>query len=165
MMKLFTIFFISLVVLSGMSSAATANDFGWTEDLNLQAQSDPSGFKVRLATRFKVGDLQVDAVLSNVDNPADAYILLRLGEISGKSCNTVIDKYRNNRKNGWGALAKSLGIKPGSPEFHALKRGHDLQEHNTPGKTYLSIYHRSSNSYAEDNYVNNNLKAKSKRRK
>jgi hypothetical protein len=24
---------------------------------------------------------------------------------------------------GWGVIAKSLGIKPGSPEFHALKRG------------------------------------------
>jgi len=29
--------------------------------------------------------------------------------------------------NGWGALAKELGIKPGSEEFHVLKGGHDLR--------------------------------------
>ena len=31
---------------------------------------------------------------------------------------------------GWGNLAKTLGIKPGSREFHALKRGHDLYDEN-----------------------------------
>lgn len=164
-MRLLTILFIFLALLSGLSSAALAGDFGWTEDFNLQAQMDPSGFKARLATRFKLGDLQIDAVLSTVDDPADAYILLRLGELSGKSCNFVIDRYRNNRKNGWGALAKSLGIKPGSPEFHALKRGHDLHELNTREKTYLGTYHRGNATYADNDYEQGRLKAKSKNKK
>ena len=31
-------------------------------------------------------------------------------------------------------LAKRLGIKPGSPEFHALKRGHDLYANGSTTK-------------------------------
>jgi hypothetical protein len=36
---------------------------------------------------------------------------------------TVLHVYQANRGKGWGVIAKSLGIKPGSREFHALKRG------------------------------------------
>ena len=111
-----------------------ASDFGWTEGFNIQAQADPSGFRAKLATRFKIGDVQVDAVLNNVNDPADAYLMLRLGEMSGRPVDYVFEKYRHNRGKGWGALAKSLGIKPGSEEskkFHALKRGHDLKGGNS----------------------------------
>jgi hypothetical protein len=31
--------------------------------------------------------------------------------------------YKQSKGKGWGVIAKELGIKPGSPEFHALKRG------------------------------------------
>ena len=34
-----------------------------------------------------------------------------------------MDEYRNNKGQGWGVIAKNLGIKPGSDEFHALKAG------------------------------------------
>jgi hypothetical protein len=65
-------------------------------------------------------------VLSNVETPADAYMVLRLGEMSGQPTDRVTERYRSSKGQGWGNLAKSLGIKPGSKEFHALKRGHDL---------------------------------------
>jgi hypothetical protein len=53
-------------------------------------------------------------------------MVLRLGELSRHSTSDVLEQYRANKDRGWGALAKSLGIKPGSREFHALKAGHDL---------------------------------------
>jgi hypothetical protein len=130
-MKVLKILFIVAICLFVFTPAAMANDFGWIEGFNIQAQSDPSGFKARLATRFKIGDVQVDALLSNVDEPADAYLMLRLGEMSGRPVDYVFEKYRHNKGIGWGALAKSLGIKPGSEEFHALKRGHDLKSGNS----------------------------------
>ena len=130
-MKLVKILLIVSMGLLVIISNAIASDFGWIEGFNIQAHSDPSGFKARLATRFKIGDVQVDAVLSNVDEPADAYLMLRLGEMSGRPVDYVFEKYRYNKGKGWGALAKSLGIKPGSEEFHALKRGHDLKGGNT----------------------------------
>jgi hypothetical protein len=37
-----------------------------------------------------------------------------------------------NKGKGWGVIAKNLGIKPGSAEFHALKRG-DLSFTGEPG--------------------------------
>ena len=67
-------------------------------------------------------------MLSNVEKPADAYMALRLGEMSRQPTDYVIAKYKSSKGKGWGALAKSLGIKPGSREFHALKRGHDLYD-------------------------------------
>ncbi len=111
-----------------VTSAAVAADFGWAPDFNIAAQADPSGFRVRLATRFRIGDAQINAVLSNIPDPADAYIVLRLGELSHRPPEYVIERYRGGKKKGWGALAKSLGIKPGSKEFHALKSGHDLSD-------------------------------------
>jgi hypothetical protein len=149
-MKLFKVLFIYSIVLLAFSSAANASDFDWTKDLNIRAQADPSGFKATLATRFKIGDVHIDAVLSNVDDPADAYIMLRLGEMSGRPVDYVVKQYRSNKDKGWGALAKSLGIKPGSQEFHALKRGHDLTEINRRGKVLYSSYDHGSNSSIDD---------------
>lgn len=107
-------------------SVAMAGDFGWLDNLNVKAEADSSGFRYKLSTRFKVGDAEVKAVLSNVDRPSDAYMVLRLGELSRHSTREVINVYRSHRNKGWGVIAKNLGIKPGSSEFHALKRGHDL---------------------------------------
>jgi len=137
-MNLLKILFISLWALLAVTSFAMANDFGWTEDLNIQAQADPSGFRARLATRFNIGDVEVRAVLGNIGNPADAYIILRLGEMSGRPTSYVVDRYRQDKGKGWGALAKSLGIKPGSEEFHALKSGQDLYPNNKSGQVFDS---------------------------
>ena len=109
-------------------SGAVAADFDWMKDLTVRAEADPSGFRASLAARFKIGDAQVTAVLSSAEKPADAYMILRLGEMSGQPVARVIETYRTGKGQGWGALAKSLGIKPGSSAFHALKRGHDLGE-------------------------------------
>jgi hypothetical protein len=115
-----------MFVLLSSAALASAADFDWIKDFNIQAQIDPSGFKARLATRFQIGDAQINAVLSNVSDPGDAYMVLRLGEMSSKPTEYVIDQYKSGKNKGWGVLAKSLGIKPGSEEFQALKRGNDL---------------------------------------
>jgi len=125
-MKIAKIIIVVAAILLLVSSPALAGDFDWMPDFNIQAQADPSGFKARLATRFQIGDARIDAVVSNFSKPADAYMCLRLGEMSNKPPEYVAEKYKTGKKKGWGALAKSLGIKPGSAEFHALKRGQDL---------------------------------------
>ena len=157
-MKLLKILFILAIGLSVIPSTALSSDFDWTRNLSIQAQADPSGFRARLATRFKIGDVQVDAVLSNVDDPADAYLVLRLGEISGRPVGQVIEKYRHSKGNGWGALAKSLGIKPGSQEFHALKQGHDLNEKNNYSRSYYSSYDQDRGK------ISGSLKGKGKKK-
>jgi hypothetical protein len=123
-----TLRIVLTVVLVSLLAAplAIAGDFDWIRDFNVQAQADPSGFRAKLATRFQIGDARIDAVIGNVSKPADAYMVLRLGEMSHHPPEYVLSKYKAEKKKGWGALAKSLGIKPGSAEFHALKRGQDL---------------------------------------
>ena len=129
------LFMVSVVFLLFSSAAVVAaGDFDWIKDFNIRAEADLSGFRARLAARFKIGDAQINAVLSNVERPADAYMVLRLGEMSAKPADYVVEKYKSGKGKGWGALAQSLGIKPGSKEFHALKRGTDFYDDKDKGK-------------------------------
>jgi hypothetical protein len=116
-----------------VSPAAFAGEYDWLKDLNIRAEADPSGFRAQIAARFKIGNTEINTVISNVERPADAYMVLRLGEMSHHPTDYVIKKYRSSKGQGWGVLAKSLGIKPGSREFHALKRRHDLHGNNDIG--------------------------------
>jgi len=134
MVKLIKKLFSSLMMLLLVSSISVAGDFDWVKDFNIKANIDPSGFKARLATRFRIGNAEIEAVISNVEKPADAYMVFRLGEMSGQSTDYVVEKYKIGKGKGWGTLAKSLGIKPGSKEFHALKRGHDFYDSKSKSK-------------------------------
>ncbi len=116
---------VSIMVFAG-AATAVAGDFDWFRDFNAQASLDPTGFKARLASRFQIGDAKITAVLSNMPEPANAYMALRLGEMSGRPVETVMEEYKKNKGKGWGVMAKNLGIKPGSAEFKALKAGHDM---------------------------------------
>ena len=134
-MKTIKVFFVVSMALFLFSSAVVASDFDWISGFNIQAEADPSGFRARLATRFKIGDAQINIVLDNVEKPADAYMVLKLGEMSNVSTEKVIEEYKSGKGKGWGVLAKRLGIKPGSKEFHALKRGHDLYDEKPKAKS------------------------------
>ncbi|NPV05347.1 MAG: hypothetical protein HPY67_11505 [Syntrophaceae bacterium] len=123
-----TIVFAVFLFMLCAASAQAAQDFAWVNDFNIRAQSDPSGFRARLAARFRIGDAEISAVIGNVASPADAYIVFRLGEMSGRPYDRVLREYKSSRGKGWGVIAKSLGIKPGSKEFHALKRSQDLYD-------------------------------------
>jgi hypothetical protein len=133
-MKLVKILFVILMELLLFSSVASARDFDWIRDFNIQAEADPSGFRARLGARFQLGDIEIRTVLGNVEKPADAYMVLRLGEMSSRPIDYVMKKYKAGNGKGWGVLAKSLGIKPGSKDFHALKQGQDLYDNKGRGK-------------------------------
>jgi len=133
-MKLKALWVTVLLFMFYGPSTLPAADFDWMHQFNIQAQADPSGFRARIATRFNIGDAQISAVISNFPKPADAYVALRLGEMSGRPIEDVTERYQKSKGQGWGTLAKSLGIKPGSREFHALKRGDDLYGNTGKGK-------------------------------
>jgi len=65
-------------------------------------------------------------------------MVLRLAETSGRPANFVITQYRSDKGKGWGALAKSLGIKPGSSEFHALKKA-EVKDKNRDQKIRFKL--------------------------
>ena len=125
-MRLLKIFMCFLLMILFISPVSIAGDFDWMKDFSIKAEADQSGFKARLAARFKIGNAEINAAIGNTDNSADAYMVLRLGEMSGQPTGDVIKNYKSGKGKGWGSLAKSLGIKPGSKEFKALKNGDDL---------------------------------------
>ena len=132
-MKFLKILLFILMNLLMVTSVASAGDFDWVKSFNISAEADQSGFRARLETRFKIGDMDVKAVLGDVRKPSDAYILFRLGEMSNRPIGYVMEKYRAEKDKGWGVLAKSLGIKPGSGDFHDLKRGQDFYDDKHKG--------------------------------
>ena len=73
-MKLNRILFGLLMMLLLASSIATAGDFDWIKDLNIQAEADPSEFRARLEARFKIGNVEINTVLSNVEKPEIKWI-------------------------------------------------------------------------------------------
>lgn len=163
-MKSLKILLIVSLALLVVSTTAIASDFGWTRDFNVQAQADSSEFRAKLAARFNLRDIQVIALLSVFDSPADAYIMLRLGEMQGmlKSLSreqgiAAIKKYRHNKDKGWITLAKSLGVKPRSEAFHALKNGHDLYGDGNHDQVLYSSYNSNNGNYV-DNHINKNKK-------
>lgn len=134
-----TLLTITMILFLSISTSAQvkAGDFDWLDNLSIQATADPSGFRVKLRTRFQIGDAQIQTVIGQVSSHADAYMVLRLGELSHRPINDVLGVYRSGQHKGWGKMAKDLGIKPGSKEFHALKQGHDLDYtggHKSKGK-------------------------------
>ena len=92
-------------------------------NLNIQARADMNGFTAKICTQFGVPEVQVRTVIGTVKEPADAFMVFQLGQMARKPPETVVQSYKANQGKGWGVIAKSLGIKPGSPAFHALKRG------------------------------------------
>lgn len=55
--------------------------------------------------------------------PADVYYACAIAHALGLPCIDIVRDYDRHRGQGWGALAKRYGIKPGSRAFHAFKRG------------------------------------------
>jgi len=95
----------------------------FVSNLNVQAQADLGAFKLRLSTQFGVPAARVDAVMASVKTPGDAYMCFRVGQVASKPVEVVTKEYQANKGKGWGVMAKNLGIKPGSKEFHELKKG------------------------------------------
>jgi uncharacterized protein YdeI (BOF family) len=96
---------------------------GFLSKLNAQAKSDLAGFSAKISAQFGIPEAQVNVVISTVKQPADAFMVFQLGQMARQPTDRVMQVYRDGKGKGWGALAKELGIKPGSAEFHALKRG------------------------------------------
>ena len=113
-------------------------------EINLTARADLGRFRADLSASFGVSSREVDDLFDICDSPADVYMTLRIGEIAELSIHRVVTEYRANRDRGWGAIAKSLGIKPGSPEFHALKEGR-LTAHSRGGSSGKGAKGSSSN--------------------
>jgi hypothetical protein len=68
-------------------------------------------------------DLVTDLLVNRHWAPGDVYYACALASILGRPCRYVVDTWERDHAQGWGNVARNLGIKPGSAEFHRLKKG------------------------------------------
>ena len=68
-------------------------------------------------------DLVTDLLVAQRWAPGDVYYACAIAQLIGRPCRYVADYWQENHGQGWGVVAKQLGIKPGSAEFHRLKKG------------------------------------------
>ena len=115
--------FFTLTLLTFTATLAQADLAHYLSDLDALARKDMNHFSAQLGVHFGLSNADLELVFRTVDGAAEAAVVLWLGERSRKSLDTVLETYRTKKTQGWGAMAKSLGIKPGSAEFHALKQG------------------------------------------
>ena len=90
--------------------------------INTSANLDFGKFKSNIRLSYNTSDKKINYMTTTVKmQPADIYMAFEISKISKRPIDDVIVVYRNNESKGWGYMAKQLGIKPGSAEFHAVK--------------------------------------------
>ncbi len=90
--------------------------------LNVRATSDWEDFAMRLVSAYSVPRAKVEELRATYRMvPADIYMTVKLGWITAKPVSVIVEQYKAHQGKGWGVIAKQLGIKPGSKEFHQMK--------------------------------------------
>ncbi|QIR76301.1 hypothetical protein FA592_08660 [Sulfurospirillum diekertiae] len=125
-MKLQRLFLMGIGVLISASSLFAA-DFDWMVSLNMRSHEDPYGYRYSLVDRFGVREPDVMVILSSVYDPADAYMIFRLAELSGRPPEYILRVYRERRHRGWGDIAYFLGIRPDAVEYIELRERYDTR--------------------------------------
>lgn len=91
-------------------------------NLNNVALADLDNFMNKLNGTFGISIPWIENLVKRENiPPADVYMIARTASVTRRPIDTVKKNYLANRGQGWGVIAKRLGIKPGSKEFHALK--------------------------------------------
>lgn len=89
--------------------------------ITLEANKDLAGFKLQLSKTYSVTPVKINSMFSIGMSAGDVFISLEIATIAKKPVDDVIAVYSKSKSKGWGVMAKELGIKPGSAEFHQLK--------------------------------------------
>lgn len=90
--------------------------------INVDAEVNFGKFKADVGVSYDISEKKIDHLHASVKmEAAEIYLALGIAKISKKSIDEVIAVYKVHKDKGWGYIAKQMGIKPGSPEFHALK--------------------------------------------
>jgi len=124
---------VVLVVLVGLAHGMGAKPADRTGDrsfdatlekIGIEANADTVGYLSRLSTRHGIAEHEIrQAMEVHRLSAPDIYMATALAQATGRPLPTIAAQYRESPSRGWGAIAKDLGIKPGSREFHSLKQG------------------------------------------
>jgi hypothetical protein len=126
------------LVLAAAGQSAHAQDFtfgwnprsgdvwmdSWLGDMNRYGQRYRDPFVDEMVRYHGAPrDLVVELIGPRRWAPGDVWMACNIASIIGRPCRYVVDVYERDHGHGWGNIAKQMGIKPGSAEFHRLKKG------------------------------------------
>jgi len=120
-MKKSIFFLLTLLLCSAPAMAGGLETF--LDNMNVQASADRHGMLASVGSHFGVPYSDVELIVGTTGNLADAFMVLQMGRMTGWPTERVMGMYKKNKGRGWGVMAKEMGIKPGSAQFHALKNG------------------------------------------
>jgi len=97
------------------------------DTINLLFNDEPDYYVEQIVYETQAPPVIVrEYILERHNAPADVYMIGELAQSSGLPFSVVAQRFDADRTRGWGVIAQDLGIKPGSPQFHALKNGTTL---------------------------------------
>jgi len=113
--------FACVLLLPGTATASGLDSF--LDEVEIHASKDMGSFRADLRLSFDVSSGTLDGLFELMSKPSDVYMCLRIGQVAKQPIDRVVAEHQKHKGQGWGVIAKNLGIKPGSEEFHALKAG------------------------------------------
>ncbi len=137
----------ALLISSPTVSHLYATDFDWMVSLNLRSNSDPYNYRYGLMDRFHYNESEVVYIMDSVYEPADAYMIFRLAELSNRPPEYVLRIYRERRFAHWDDFALYLGIPVYAPVFMSLRHGHDIVYRERPHVRYEEYRYVEPRSY------------------
>jgi hypothetical protein len=108
-------------LLSFRASTGDVEMDGVLTNVDVQARQDIGLFKSDVSINFGVPLPKIEHSLK-ILSPGDLFMAAQMSVSLNKPFDVVVETYTKNKGKGWGAIAKDMGIKPGSPEFHAMKK-------------------------------------------
>ncbi len=118
--------FLALLA-SGIAFAEQANTGDRKLDsllvkIDERAKADPDGFFLRLSQKHDFPEGEIRRAKEQYDlSYGDLFMATGLALKINRPVGDVAAEYKQNQGRGWGVLAMSMGIKPGSPAFKELK--------------------------------------------
>lgn len=90
--------------------------------INAQARADFGSFKADVQVAYNVDEKKLDFMSGSLQmEPGEIYLALEISKVARVPLDDVLTVYKTDKNKGWGVIAKEVGIKPGSAEFHQLK--------------------------------------------
>jgi hypothetical protein len=124
---------LALVLTAGQAYGLGSKPVGVTGDrgfdsilqnLNASAISDPDAYYRQLSVRQGISEHDLRLAKDRYDlGYSDLYMASALARAKNRSFLGVAEDFHENHGKGWGVMAREMGIRPGSDEFHAMKRG------------------------------------------
>jgi hypothetical protein len=91
------------------------------EAVNIAAEEDPSSLLVKLSLEFDVDLVLLQEMSAQGYAPGEIWLALEISSSSEITFQDALVLTDGPEGHGWGVFAQTLGIAPGSDDFHALK--------------------------------------------